>query len=106
MLDGGGKHPAPPGALALPGALASPAAPSRRAQYRPFTARLSASVPPLVKITSLGRAPNAPAISSRDSSTTRRARRPALCSEDGLPSLASSSDITSSTSGSRGVVAA
>ena len=31
--------------------------PSRRAQYRPLTARLSASVPPLVKTTSLGRAP-------------------------------------------------
>ena len=29
----------------------------RRTQYSPFTARLSASVPPLVKTTSLGRAP-------------------------------------------------
>ena len=59
---------------------------ARRAQNRPFTARLSASVPPLVKITSLARAPNTSAICSRDSSTTRRARRPASCSDEGLPS--------------------
>src|SRR6266699_7093840 len=49
--------------------------PPWRAQYRPLTARLSASVPPLVKMTSLGRAPNTSASCSRDSSTTRRARR-------------------------------
>ena len=99
MLDRGGQHPA--GRVAGPAAAAA-----RRAQYRPLTARLSASVPPLVKITSLGRAPNTSAICSRDSSTTRRARRPALCSEDGLPSWPSSSVIAASASGSIGVVAA
>ena len=78
----------------------------RRAQNRPLTARLSASVPPLVKITSLGRAPNASAICSRDSSTTRRARRPALCSEEGLPSQANSSVMAAMASGSIGAVAA
>ncbi len=77
-----------------------------RAQNRPFTARLSASVPPLVKITSLARAPNTSASCSRDSSTTRRARRPAACSDDGLPSCASSSVIAAMASGSIGVVAA
>ena len=77
-----------------------------RAQYNPFTARLFASVPPLVKTTSLGRAPKACAICSRDSSTTRRARRPALCSDDGFPVWASSCAIAASASGSIGVVAA
>jgi hypothetical protein len=81
-------------------------APSWRAQYRPLTARLSASVPPLVKTTSLGRAPNTSASCSLDSSTTRRARRPALCSEDGFPSRASSSVIAAIASGRIGVVAA
>ena len=81
-------------------------APSWRAQYRPLTARLSASVPPLVKTTSLGRAPNTSASCSRDSSTTRRARRPAACSEDGLPSHASSSVSAAIASGRMGVVAA
>ena len=80
--------------------------PSRRAQYRPFTARLSASVPPLVKTTSLGRAPNTSASCSLDSSTTRRARLPAACSDDGLPSRASSSVIAAIASGRIGVVAA
>ncbi len=79
---------------------------ARRAQNRPFTARLSASVPPLVKITSLGRAENASAICSLDSSTTRRARRPALCSDEGLPRRASSSVIAATASGSIGAVAA
>src|SRR5215471_7852881 len=79
---------------------------ARRAQYRPFTARLSASVPPLVKITSLGRAPNTSAICSLDSSTTRRARLPAACSEDGFPSRVSSSVIAAIASGRIGVVAA
>jgi hypothetical protein len=72
----------------------------------PLTARLSASVPPEVKITSLGRASNASAMISRDSSTTRRARRPTACSEEGLPSAPSSSVIALTASGSMGVVAA
>ncbi len=80
--------------------------PSWRAQYRPFTARLSASVPPLVKTTSLGRAPNTSASCSLDSSTTRRARLPTACSDDGLPSRASSSVIATIASGRIGVVAA
>ena len=80
--------------------------PARRAQNIPLTARLSASVPPLVKMTSLARAPNTSAICSRDSSTTRRARRPALCSDEGLPNWASSSVIAAIDSGSIGVVAA
>src|ERR1700677_5004527 len=69
-------------------------------------ARLSASVPPLVKMTSLGRAPKTSASCSRDSSTTRRARRPAECSDDGLPSWASSSVIAAMACGRIGVVAA
>ena len=81
-------------------------APSRRAQYSPFTARLSASVPPLVKTTSLGRAPNTSASCSLDSSTTRRARLPAACSDDGFPSRVSSSVIAAIASGRIGVVAA
>ena len=48
---------------------------ARRAQYRPLTARLSLSVPPVVSTISDGRAPTAAAIRSRDSST--RAARPA-----------------------------
>ena len=40
------------------------------------------------------------------SSTTRRARRPALCRDEGLPSCASSSVIAAMASGSIGVVAA
>ena len=72
----------------------------------PLTARLSASVPPLVKITSDGRAPSASASCSRDSSTVRRACRPELCSEDGLPTRAIVADIAAMTSSSIGVVAA
>ena len=63
-------------------------------------------MPPLVKTTSLARAPNTSASCSRDSSTTRRARRPGVCSDEGLPSCASSSVIASIASGSIGVVAA
>ena len=79
---------------------------SWRAQYSPFTARLSASVPPLVNTTSLGRAPNTSASCSLDSSTTRRARRPAACRDEGLPRQASSSVMAAIASGRIGVVAA
>ena len=58
---------------------------ARRAHHRPFRARLSASVPPEVKTTSLGWAPSAAAIVSRDSSTVRRAARPEPCRDDALP---------------------
>ena len=78
----------------------------RRAQKMPLTARLSLSVPPPVKMTSDGRAPSAAAIRSRDSSTTRRARAAAACSDDALPTRPSCAVIAASASGSIGVVAA
>ena len=62
--------------------------PGRRPDARPedpLVARLSLSVPPLVKITSDGRAPSTAAMRSRDSSTSRRAVRPAACSDEALP---------------------
>ena len=58
---------------------------ARRAQKMPLTARLSLSVPPLVKMTSDGRAPTAAANCSLASSTRRRACRPAACSDEALP---------------------
>ena len=79
---------------------------ARRAQKMPLIARLSASVPPEVKTTSPGRAPIAPAMVSRDSSTTRRASRPEACSELALPTSASCCVIASIATGSIGVVAA
>ena len=72
----------------------------------PFTARLSLSVPPPVKITSDGRAPRTAAIRSRASSTVRRAQRPAACSDDGLPTSRAVATYASSASSSIGVVAA
>ncbi len=80
--------------------------PVRRPQKIPLTARLSASVPPPVKSTSLGRAPTADASASRDSSTVRRAARPAVCRDEGLPVRASSAVIASSAADDMGVVAA
>lgn len=79
---------------------------ARRAQYRPFTARLSDSVPPPVKTISLGRAPSAAASVSRDSSTVRRARRPAACSAEAFPVTVRCAVIAWTASGSMGVVAA
>ncbi len=79
---------------------------ARRAQNRPLTARLSASVPPPVKTISEGRAPSAAATDSRDSSTSRRAARPEACRDDALPSFASCAVIAATASGSIGVVAA
>ena len=79
---------------------------ARRAQKIPFTARLSASVPPPVNTTSYGLAPTAAASCSRDSSTTRRARRPAACRDDGLPVSRKAAATASAASGSIGVVAA
>ena len=75
-------------------------------QYRPLMARLFASVPPEQNTTSLGRAPSFSAISSRASSTVRRAARPEPCRLDALPVRASSSVITAIASGTIGVVAA
>ena len=72
----------------------------------PATARLSDSVPPEVKSTSLGRAPSAAAIASRDSSTRRRAARPEVCSDEALPVADIASVMAATTSGRTGVVAA
>ncbi len=72
----------------------------------PLTARLSLSVPPPVKMTSDGRAPSASAMSSRASSTIRRARRPEVCIAEALPTLDKASLIAATASGSIGVVAA
>ncbi len=90
---------------------AEDAAPARigratRARKMPATARLSDSVPPEVKITSLGRAPSASAMDSLDSSTRRRASRPEVCSDEALPVADIASVIAATTSGSTGVVAA
>jgi hypothetical protein len=79
---------------------------SRRAQYKPLMARLFASVPPEQNTTSLGRPPSRSAMSSRASSTVRRAARPDPCRLDALPVRASSSVITAIASGTIGVVAA
>lgn len=79
---------------------------ARRDQNRPFTARLSDSVPPAVNTTSLGRAPSAAASASRDSSTVRRAWRPAACSADAFPVTVRCAVIARTASGSIGVVAA
>ena len=95
VLDGGHQQAS---------ARAGPAL--RRDQNMPLTARLSASVPPDVQTTSLGRAPRAAASRSRDSSTTRRAARPDACRDEGLPVRASCSASTRAASGSMGVVAA
>ena len=71
-----------------------------------MSARLSASVPPEVKTTSDGRAPIARASRSRDSSTTRRADLPDVCSEEALPVTAICSAMAEIADGSIGVVAA
>ncbi|CAM5685570.1 hypothetical protein SMICM304S_10275 [Streptomyces microflavus] len=63
-------------------------------------------MPPEVRTTSLGRAPRASARVSLDSSTVRRALRPAACREDALPVTESWAVIASIASGSIGVVAA
>ena len=72
----------------------------------PLTARLSLSVPPAVKITSDGRAPSSWASVSRASSIRRRATRPVPCSDDALPTVASTAVIASMAAGCIGVVAA
>src|SRR5690625_3309054 len=79
---------------------------ARRAQYRPLIARLSLSVPPAVNSTSEGRADSAAARLSRDSSITRRAARPVVCSDDALPTVPSAAVIASMAAGYIGVVAA
>ncbi len=81
---------------------------SRAASAAPMMPRLSASVPPEVKITWLGSAPTAWATSRRASSIPARAARPKRWELDGLPKvwLVRKGSIASSTSGRTGVVAA
>ncbi len=68
-------------------------------------------MPPEVKITSDGRASSAAASRSRDSSMIRRACRPEVCTDDGLPATPVAearidAETASITSESIGVVAA
>ena len=81
---------------------------SRAARAAPMMPRLSASVPPEVKMTWLGSAPTAWAISRRACSMPARAARPYRCELDGLPKvwLVRYGSIASSTSARTGVVAA
>ena len=80
-----------------PGEVSAPA--------RPKTARLLASVPPEVKITSDGSAPRIRATVSLALSQARRADRPKACRLSALPAARKYGRIASSTSGSNGVVA-
>ena len=79
---------------------------ARRARYSPWTARLSASVPPDVRITSVGCAPSAAAMRSRASSRCSLARRPEAWREAGLPGSAAASARAASAVGRTVVVAA
>jgi len=77
------------------------------ARTTPSTARLSASVPPLVNTTSPAVAPTRAATQSRASSTARRAARATAWAPDGLPGWsASQGTMASTTSGRAGVLAA
>jgi len=80
--------------------------PGLREAAAPLINRLFASLPPLVKTTSVGCAPTAAATRCRASSTAWRAARPQPCRLDGLPKrLSSHGSIAASTAGSSGVVA-
>ncbi len=97
-----------PPARRLPGARSGcettcPGDPS--APARPKIARLLASVPPEVKITSVGRPPGFRATVSCDISQARRADRPKAWRLSALPAARKYGRIASSTSGSKGVVA-
>ena len=54
-------------------------------QYKPLTAKLFASVPLPVKITSIAAHPAALAIASRASSNSLRTERPVLCKLEAFP---------------------
>ena len=86
----------------------APGAPSPSDEAKaPRTARLSASVPPLVNTTSPGRAPNRPASSSRAPSSARSAARATAWLPDGLPyTSARKGSIAATASAHIGVVAA
>ena len=81
---------------------------SREASAAPTTARLSASVPPEVKITWFGSAPSASAIVRLAASIPARAARPKRCGEEGFPNASGprNGSMASSTSGRTAVVAA
>ena len=64
-----------------------------------------ASVPPDVKMTFRGKAPDRAAITALASSTSRRAWRPSACTDDGLPLNSHAAAIASRASGRSGVVA-
>ncbi len=73
----------------------------------PWSARLSASLPPLVKTISSAAQPSSAATSPRPASSNAFAGRPAQCPLDGLPkpSPSSAAAMASRTSGATGVVA-
>ena len=77
------------------------------ARAPPLMARLSLSLPQLVKMISLARQFSTWAMRSRASSRARRARRPTPYTLDGLPQSSSQyGRMASKTRGSTGVVAA
>ena len=78
----------------------------RAASATPRTARLSASVPPPVKITSLGRAPSRPATAERASSRAALAAWPNAWMLEAFPKRSrTAASMASATRGSTGVVA-
>ena len=79
---------------------------ARRDQSIPFTARLTASVPPPVKVTSIGSTPRVAAMRARDSSSRARADWPEEWIDDGLPTTSSASTYRSRTARGMGEVAA
>ena len=80
---------------------------ARARRAAPFTARLSASVPPAVNTTSLGSAPSSAATSSRASSRAVFAARAAEWAPLGLPKVPPRNGAMAATaSGRTGVVAA
>ena len=78
---------------------------SSRGRPQPSSARLLASVPPLVKITLRGAAPASPATSRRAPSIMARARRPSAWTEEALPMSAIASSAASRALGRNGAVA-
>ncbi len=72
----------------------------------PRSARLSASVPPEVMISQLRGTPSSSAMRLSASSSTPRARRPAVWTEEGFPQAVEASRKASRAAGRRTVVAA
>jgi hypothetical protein len=71
----------------------------------PRSARLFASVAPLVNTTSAGAAPISAATSARACSTSARARAPSRWALDGLPTTSSAAVMASRASGRSGALA-